>query len=296
MTAAPLPADGVNPVAAAGFVPSPRWSLPGAAEDLALRASRRASLFVFDIDGTALGGYEPYDHVPAPFARFLDALAARGAAWATNSTWSPLAQAAMIQRSGVRSTPAFLCGRTGLMRSRGLASGRVVYDTDWARGFASMEAAWISRFVPALRDMCSQIPGATLAQAEGEPLIWSASVLEAQWPALLAAARKLAAGCPEASLAPSETARRVRFQPAVMNKATALRAMQEALGAPPGRTLAAGDGGNDLPMLDPTLAAFLACPANASHEVQARVLAARGRVGASAFSDGVLDAVNDLFA
>ena len=296
MTAAALPADGMNPVAAAGFVPSARWARPGAAEDLARRAAGRAGLFVFDIDGTVLGGYEPYDRIPTPFARFLDSLAARGAAWAFNSTWSPLAQAAMIERSGVRSTPAFLYGRTGLMRSRGLASGRVGYDADWARSFVPMEAAWISRFVPALRDVCARIPGAALAQAEGEPLIVSASVPEAQWPALLAAARELASQHPQATLAPNEAAGRIRFQPAVMNKATALRAMLEDLDVAPQRALVAGDGGNDLPMLDPGLAAFPVCPANASREVQTQVLASGGRAGAACFSDGVLDAANDLFA
>ncbi|HRU05326.1 MAG TPA: HAD hydrolase family protein [Candidatus Brocadiia bacterium] len=296
MTSGVLPAGGRRPVAAASFAPSARWAQPGAAEDLARRAAQRATLFVFDLDGTALGGYEPYDRIPGPFARFLDSLAARGAAWATNSTWSPLAQAAMIERSGVGSTPAFLFGRTGLMRSRGLASGRVVYDADWARSFVPMEAAWISEFLPALRRLCAQFPGASLALVEGEPLLCSILANGADWPSLLASVRSLVARHAEASAAIDAGVKRVRFQPAVMNKATALRAMQKDLAAPPQRTLVAGDGGNDLPMLDPGLAAFLVCPDNAAPEVRARVLNAGGRAGAACFSDGVLDAVAELFA
>jgi len=43
-------------------------------------------LFVFDLDGTALGGHVPYDQFPKPFADFLDDLARRGCRWATNTT------------------------------------------------------------------------------------------------------------------------------------------------------------------------------------------------------------------
>ena len=49
-------------------------------------------LFVTDLDGTALGGYEPYDRLPEKFCALLDRLVDDGWEWALNTTWDPEGQ------------------------------------------------------------------------------------------------------------------------------------------------------------------------------------------------------------
>ena len=83
---------------------------------------------MFDFDGTALGGQQPYDQFPKPFARFVDKLRSVGIGWATNTTWSPDAQLSVARRGGVKSDPTFLTGQTGRLLAA-VEGGRLVPDT-----------------------------------------------------------------------------------------------------------------------------------------------------------------------
>ena len=99
---------------------------------------KKIRLFVFDFDGTALGGHVPYEKFPGPFVDFLNSLDARGIKWATNTTWSPDGQYKVMAHSGVRSSPAFLSGQTGRLLAT-VRRGRLVPDKAYERGVIARE-------------------------------------------------------------------------------------------------------------------------------------------------------------
>jgi len=70
-------------------------------------------LFIFDLDGTALGGYQPYVRIPDGFSAFLDDLDANGCRWAINTTWDPHGQWELVRQSAVKSRPLFYAGEFG---------------------------------------------------------------------------------------------------------------------------------------------------------------------------------------
>lgn len=82
-----------------------------------------------------------------------------------------------------------------------------------------------------------------------------------------------------------------RFSHAGFNKGTALREITRHLGWGPGQVFAAGDHLNDLPMLRPEFAAFLAAPANAIPEVKRQVREHGGYISTALCGAGVADAL-----
>lgn len=87
-----------------------------------------------------------------------------------------------------------------------------------------------------------------------------------------------------------------RFSCVQYSKGTALAAIAERLGVGPEATFAAGDHVNDLPMLDPEVAAHLAAPANAVPEVREAVLRHGGWVSPLPCGHGVDEALRRLSA
>lgn len=264
-------------------------------------SDRPFDLFVFDLDGTALGGCEPYARFPDRFSAFLDALAAAGTHWCTNTTWHPRLQLDLLRASRVQSRPAFLYGRTGLMRARaGAGGGEPEYDEDWAREVAGLEGVYLTRELPRVRrflEVDLRPLGLAVAPVEGEPLMLAVAADEAAWAPLCATvppflAERLAG---EAYAETNTESRRLVIMPARMSKAAAVRRMHQDLICSPARTLVAGDSTNDLSMLDPAVARFQVCPANAAPAVKERVLRHAGVVGEKPYSDGVIEAVGCLF-
>jgi hydroxymethylpyrimidine pyrophosphatase-like HAD family hydrolase len=254
-------------------------------------------LFVFDLDGTALGGEEPYARLPDRFSEFLDELAGQGVRWGINTTWHPSGQDDMLQRSAVRSRPAFLWGRTGLLRGLYEAKGgRFVFDRESERSADALVPAFrtaVAQVVQRLnaeRDLSGQV---CVTDVDDEPLLVTVAIDAGQRAEVT---RRLADWLEPDSLAVinPDTGGPLLICPRMMNKATSLRRMQMDLGVAPSRTLVAADGWNDLPMLDPCLASFQICPSNAVAEVKQRVLAAGGCVGAAPYASGVLAAAAEL--
>jgi HAD superfamily hydrolase (TIGR01484 family) len=86
----------------------------------------------------------------------------------------------------------------------------------------------------------------------------------------------------------------LRFCHAVYDKGSVLKALQVRLGIQPNETFAAGDNFNDLPMLNPSIAEHLACPANSVDEVKATVRRYGGYVAELAGGDGVAEALRRI--
>ena len=249
-------------------------------------------LFVFDLDGTALGGYDPYDRLPDPFSAFLDGLDAAGVRWCTNTTWAPELQAEMILRSAVRSRPAFLSGATGMMRARwDRATDRPVPDDAWA---AAAEQTWrefTGAFLPDLAGWWASRFGSELPWRVPDCFVIQVRVAPERRDAILRVLSPFLDGDGRAYASADAGVESLLILPRMMCKGYALRAMQQALGVTPARTLVAGDGENDVSMFDRDLARFQVCPANACDAVRERVRANGGALGEASCSDGVREAV-----
>lgn len=87
-----------------------------------------------------------------------------------------------------------------------------------------------------------------------------------------------------------------RFSHARYNKGSALAEISRRLGIQPAEILAVGDHLNDLPMLSPHYAAFLAAPDNAIPLVKKTVLQAGGYVSSHPHGHGVADAIKYYLA
>jgi len=87
----------------------------------------------------------------------------------------------------------------------------------------------------------------------------------------------------------------LRFGHSGYQKGSALCEVAALYGLDASFCFAVGDGHNDLEMLDPRHAGFIACPANAVPEVLAKVRAHGGHVSRKPHAAGVLDALAAFF-
>jgi len=254
-------------------------------------------LFVFDWDGTALGGHDPYDRFPGDFARFLDKLAGRGIAWATNTTWGVEEQYKVIKASGVKSNPAFLAGATGRVLAR-VIKNKLKIDALYARRIRDLDARFFRRFEPDMRRIASRLIRDGLADhlafnPSGHHYFWfnfaDKSKARQGWQM---ASSLLKTG---AMYRMSENDMSDAILPAHMNKGLPLEYMQEKMGLRAEETMVAGDGWNDRHMFSPRLARWMVCPANAHPGIKAIVRKHAGVVAQRRYSWGIIAAAEKIF-
>ena len=256
-------------------------------------------LFVFDLDGTALGGYEPYRRFPDRFSALLDELSSLGARWAINTTWHPRLQAELVNASPVESRPVMMIGRTGLLRAWFADGGmETVEDEAWHRAVDAMGEEFLADFVPDFDRFCRDEfgPDVSLGHVEGEPLLRTVVLPTPARGRVLEALSGYLAQTGYAYLRTTSNPYAVAVLPRAMSKGEAVRKLQAELRVAPERTLVAGDERNDLPMFDPAIAALQVCPGNACQPVKELVRANRGVVGQEPYSDGVIEGVRRMMA
>ncbi len=265
--------------------------------------NRPIDLFVFDLDGTALGGYEPYDRLPDPFSQFLDDLSDRGILWGINSTWSPHLQMPMIARSAVRSRPAFMIGRTGLM----IAYVNATLDT------ITIDAEHHQRVEQACQHF-SEHALPTLARwyqthasddfhwstLRDEPLmqylIATGTTPRSRHGQLREALQHFITQHEHLHAQDHSTQPGWIVTPVLMTKGAALKTMQQKLGIESARTMVAGDEMNDLTMMQPTHGQYCVCPDNAHATIKAHVQRYHGCIGDQPCSDGIILAARQLLS
>lgn len=101
--------------------------------------------------------------------------------------------------------------------------------------------------------------------------------------------REVAADVPEFSFNRNHVW--MRFAHREIHKGSALAELARLLGIPREDVVAIGDHHNDIPMLDGSAAAMVACPDNAVNEVKDVVRAAGGYVSPYPWGEGVADAI-----
>lgn len=263
---------------------------------LRFKVNMNIRLFVFDWDGTALGGHDPYERFPKEFVRFLDGLAERGIGWATNTTWGVDRQYKVIKASGVKSLPVFLAGATGRSLVSVTNQG-LIPDRQYERRIKSLDRIFIRRFGRAMRRIVARLLQDGLAdQVYFNPYghnymsFHFASKLKARtgW-RLVSPLIKSGHMYRMSGKGNNDT-----ILPAFMNKGAVLEYMQKKLGLRAEDTMVAGDGWNDRHMFETDVARWMVCPANAHPGIKALVRKHDGIIGRRRYSWGVIEASEKL--
>ena len=256
-------------------------------------------LFVFDFDGTALGGHVPYDQFPRPFARFLDGLPDLGIRWATNTTWSLEAQLTLIKRSRVKSEPAFLTGQTGRLLAT-VEGGRLVPDLEYEKSTLRRERRFKKKVWPQVRETFLKLLDERLVDRISfgfydQNMITftcekgrAARAWEVLDPLLSSGLYYSWAGTVGGNTA--------TLLPKYFHKGNIIKTMQKRLGVGPEQTIVAGDGTNDLHMFERRCARWMVCPANADPLVKQKVESLGGVVATKEFSWGVVSGLQKVLA
>lgn len=264
-----------------------------------MRKNAEIKLFVFDWDGTALGGHLPYDQFPKPFAAFLDALDRQGIGWATNTTWAVESQHAVIERSRVKSDPAFLSGGTGLFLAT-LRRGRLTHDARYEAKILKCQKAFHARQWPSIREHFQILLKRGLVDSLSYNFFPPQCMLSFTCKprngkkVLSVMAPLLDSGDYYTSQELTGSVAGATLIPHFMNKRGVIATMQERLRLTAENTLVAGDGINDLPMFDPGIARWAVCPENADPRVKDAVRAMGGIVATKRYSWGVMEGARKI--
>jgi len=237
-------------------------------------------LFVFDLDGTALGGGKPYARFSPAFSAFLDDICARGWAWGTNTTWDINGQWELVLNSPVHSRPRVLMGEMGHVLATVTAHGPSMVK-EYSASIAEQvrKANLYARLLQLLGKIeCERV----FFYGHLFSLIPRHRNGYAQ-----ACAHELLADAPDLVLRCTDT--HITVHPACLGKGTVLAAAEKFLGIPPRDVVVAGDEPMDIPMLTAKLGTPI-CPANAHESVRKQVLANGGAVGSQPFAAGVMEA------
>ena len=256
---------------------------------------RVRKLFVFDFDGTALGGHIPYEEFPKPFARFLDKLTASGIHWATNTTWGVEKQFAVILHSRVKTSLAFLTGST----SREIATirnGHLLLDEKYRRKILARDKRFKKKNWP-------QIRRALMKMLDGNLVERIACNFHGHHCLTFTCKKKNIKKVKECIKSLVISGEFYHWDPGhgsdvlipkYMNKGEIIKVLQKRLGIGPENTIVAGDWTNDLHMFDPKCARWMVCPANADPRVKELVKKHGGVVATKEFSWGVVEGVDKI--
>jgi len=249
-------------------------------------------LFVFDLDGTALGGdFEPYRRLPDPFSAFLDRLMARGCHWVINSAWEIGGQWRMVRASAVQSRPLYFVGGFALQLAE-LVDGDLQKVQPYT---AEMEAEIYKIGRAHLRPIFDDL-AARFERTQSD--------FRLHWLTMRPAPEDLARFTEYAwerygedqhiSVYFAEGGTRFSAYPTAMNKGRGMKEIARRTGLSPDRVVVAGDAIGDVPMMSPALCAHAICPENAVKRVAAHVRERNGIMGHGVCCLGVLDAFNRL--
>ncbi|MCM8762661.1 MAG: HAD hydrolase family protein, partial [Candidatus Omnitrophica bacterium] len=257
-----------------------------------MKITDKIKLFVIDFDGTALGGYEPYERFPDNLSAFLDKISSCGVLWATCTTWHPYIQDRVFRASVLKSRPVRVIGRTSL--NCGLyINGKLYLDAEWDHEMLSYKAGFDKEYLYSVREFLN------LFIEEGRLTEYFDYIFSLELPSL--DRKEIMQKFNSCQVIKEKTyslflpdGKTVLVFPWYMSKGLAVRKVQKSLGISPEFTLVACDGVNDLPMLEKDIAALQVAPANADPEVHEKVKANGGIVSSLSYSDGVVESAKKL--
>jgi len=241
-----------------------------------------------DFDGTIFAEFEN-PPVPGRLQDLLSALQQRGVRWVINTGRDMSGLLEALGRAHVRVHPDYLVLVEREIYRR--VQAEYVPLADWNAACQRAHAELFDRVrphVPALLAWIEEHFEATLYADAWSPLCLIAAT-NGDADRIEAHVRAFCRTIPKLDWVRNDVY--ARFCHADFNKGTALAEVARQLGLQPAQVFAAGDHLNDLPMLNPRVAAHLGAPANAVPPVRQAVLAAGGYVAARPHGDGVAEAL-----
>lgn len=259
-----------------------------------MRVTDRVKLFVIDFDGTALGGYEPYDRFPDNLSAFLDEISYCGVLWVTCTTWHPYIQDKVFKASNLKSRPVRAIGRTSF--NCGLyIDGKIYLDAEWDHEMISYKAEFNRKYLGIIREFLNSFI------EEGELTEYFDYIFSLELSSLNR--EEITEKFNSSKIVKEKTyfvflpdGKTVMVFPWYLSKGLALKKVQNILGISPEFTMVACDGVNDLPMLEKNIAALQVAPANADPEVKEKVRMNGGIVSTLNYSDGVVESAKKLLS
>jgi HAD superfamily hydrolase (TIGR01484 family) len=254
------------------------------------------SLFIFDLDGTVLGGHEPYEQFPPEFVKLLDELDSCGVKWATATTWPVDKQIKLIRSSGVKSDPALLTGSTGRTAFT-VNDGEIFPTKDYMKEIAELDSKLDEKYGKFINNMVGKLKTQNYAEEIsynrfGHHVI-SFKTADGKTEELWRVLQSLIDEGIYYSFNPGNL-KNNSLLPEYMNKGRAIKLIQKLANVSPSETLIAGDETNDLHMFDSTLAKYMVCPNNAHREIKKIVSLNNGIIATKNYSYGIVEAVNKL--
>ncbi len=242
-----------------------------------------------DFDGTLIG-HSPDMRTATSLAQSLTHLRELGAIWAVNTgrqLWFALEG---LKKAGLPHDPDYvLTSERDIFHRKGEGDWEAFGDWNARTEDRTMDLFGRARHVlVAIEEMVVREDGIELLYENNRP----AGIMTVDVPTMERAARlirQLASDVPEFSFNRNEVW--LRFAHREIHKGSALGELARLLAISRDDVLAVGDHYNDIPMLDGSAAAMVACPANAVDEVKDVVRKAGGFISAHPWSEGVADAI-----
>jgi len=262
-----------------------------------MKNTKNIKLFVFDMDGTALGGHTPYEQFPRHYVKLLDSLERSGIRWATNTTWGPKAQYLLSIFSKVKSEPACLVGGTGWEVAT-VKNGEFFRDEEHAKKMNNRKKRFEKKNWPQVRKVFQKLLNRDIidrlsfsAWGQGMVSLSFASKNNAEvWKSV----EPLIESGEYYSFNPNRKGNVITLLPKFQNKGEAMKMLLKRFNLKPENIIVAGDGVNDLHMFEPKYAKFMICPVNASPLVKEKVKGFGGFISDKKYSWGVAEGVRKI--
>ena len=242
-----------------------------------------------DFDGTLIG-HEPDARTAASLSSALQDLRRQGAVWAVNTgrqLWFALEG---LEHARLPHDPEFVLSSEKDIFRR-VAEGDWEAFGEWNTHTERRTVDLLERaghVLEAIRAMSDQDKNIEILYENGR-VAGLMTADTATMDRMVEKIRSLASDVPDFSF--NRNMVWMRFTHREIHKGSALAELARLLDIPRADVLAIGDHHNDIPMLDGSAAAMVACPANAVGEVKNVVLSAGGYVSPFSWGEGVADAI-----
>ena len=249
-------------------------------------------LFSFDFDGT-LVDEEPHPAIHPNFNQFLEYVKANNGLWSINTGRTLFQTLEGLAHHRIQPRPDFIMAKERELYAPGQFN-RWVDVGDWNKRCLKDHKRFLKSHKRFFKQVRKFLEGNTHAQyfesPEEPPSIISSTEQEMD---------EICRYIEEASASDNVLSYQrntiyLRFAHADYSKGTVLNELARLLEITPDQICVAGDNHNDLSMLNPAVARYIICPANAIPEVHAAVAEVGGITGQGRASFGVLEGIQRL--
>jgi HAD superfamily hydrolase (TIGR01484 family) len=241
-----------------------------------------------DFDGTLFSEFEN-PPIPRSLLELLAELQAEGAKWVINTGREMSSLIETLARAGITLEPDYLVlvEREIHMHQESQYVGLEEWNTACTKVHADLFAL-LEPFLPSVIERINKCFHASIFEDAYSPLCLVARDND-QMDGIHSYLDEFCRSIPDLTVVRNDVY--ARFSHRSYNKGSALGEIARRLGISSQEVLAVGDHLNDLPMLSPKYAAFLAAPANAVTAVKLAVQSAHGYVSLRQHGNGVADAI-----